>query len=316
MDTSLSTAGHAGTSGTPGTAGISAPRPDPGAGDASESRRRELASFLRNRRERISPEQVGMPPGRRRRTPGLRREEVAQLAAVGVTWYTWLEQAREIQVSGQVADAIARALMLDREERRHLFTLAGAPDPHPLLDCPGMSPAVRVMIDQLEPLPAAVFNSRYDIVAYNRTYGRLVSDLDAMPVENRNLMWLCFTDPCWKERMLDRELNVRLMAAKFRVSMGQHIGEAPWKALLKRLQQASPEFCEVWERHEVLQPEGHVKRFLNPDVGPLTFDFTHLWLGPQAGPRVTTYTPADAATRERLHRLHARILAEQAPVAV
>ena len=88
------------------------------AGAAAEGRRHELASFLRSRRERISPEQVGLPPGRRRRTPGLRREEVAQLAAVGVTWYTWLEQARDIQVSGQVADAIARALMLDRIERR------------------------------------------------------------------------------------------------------------------------------------------------------------------------------------------------------
>ena len=125
------------------------------AGAAAESRRHELASFLRSRRERISPEQVGLPPGRRRRTPGLRREEVAQLAAVGVTWYTWLEQARDIQVSGQVADAIARALMLDHIERRHLFTLAGTADPHPHLDCPGMSPAVRTMIDQLEPLPAA-----------------------------------------------------------------------------------------------------------------------------------------------------------------
>ncbi|WP_405581277.1 helix-turn-helix transcriptional regulator [Streptomyces sp. NBC_01190] len=287
-----------------------------GRGDGGESRRRELASFLRSRRERISPEQVGLPPGRRRRTPGLRREEVAQLAAVGVTWYTWLEQAREIQVSAQVADAIARALMLDREERRHLFTLAGTPDPRPLHDCPGMSPAIRQMIDQLEPLPAAVFNSRYDIIAYNRTYGRMVCDLDAMPVEEHNIMWLCFTDPRWRERILDRELNVRLMAAKFRVALAQHLGEPAWKTLLKRLQQASPEFREVWERHEVLLPEAHVKRFLNPEVGPLAFQCTHLWLGPQSGPRLTTYIPDDQPTRERLDRLYATVLAEQAPIAV
>jgi hypothetical protein len=253
-----------------------------------------------------------MPPGRRRRTPGLRREEVAQLAAVGVTWYTWLEQAREIQVSGQVADAIARALMLDATERRHLFTLAGTADPHPHLNCPGMSPAVQSMLDQLEPLPAAVINSRYDIVAYNRTYGRLVTDLDALPLDDRNLMWLAFTHPEWRERMLDRDENVRLMAAKFRVSMAQHLAEPPWKELLKRLQQASPEFCEAWDRHEVIQPDSHVKRYLNPDVGLLAFDFTHLWLGPQSGPRFTTYTPADAATRERLDRLYATVLAEEA----
>ena len=274
---------------------------------AAESRRRELASFLRSRRERISPDQVGLPPGRRRRTPGLRREEVAQLAAVGVTWYTWLEQAREIQVSGQVADAIARALMLDTIERQHLFTLAGTQDPHPHLDCPGMSPSVRAMLDQLEPLPAAVVNSRYDIVAYNRTYGRLVSDLDVLEPADRNLMWLAFTDPQWRERMVDREENIRLMAAKFRASMAQHLAEPAWKALLKRLQQASPDFCEMWERHEVLQPDSHIKRYLNPEVGLLAFDFTHLWLGPQAGPRVVTYTPVDDTTRERLARLHALV---------
>ncbi|SFF84717.1 Helix-turn-helix domain-containing protein [Actinacidiphila alni] len=285
--------------------------PDVPAAAAAAVRRRELASFLRSRRERISPEQVGLPPGRRRRTPGLRREEVAQLAAVGVTWYTWLEQAREIQVSGQVADAIARALMLDHTERTHLFTLAGTADPHPHLDCPGMSSAVRSMIDQLAPLPAAVVNSRYDIIAYNRTYGRLVSDLDALPVEDRNIMWLSFTDPLWRERMVDREESIRLMAAKFRASMAQHLAEPAWKALLKRLQQASPDFCEMWERHEVLQPDGHLKRYLNPQVGLLSFDFTHLWLGPQQGPRLTTYTPADDLTRERLVRLHELTLAQE-----
>jgi hypothetical protein len=274
-------------------------------------RRRELASFLRSRRERISPEQVGLPPGRRRRTPGLRREEVAQLAAVGVTWYTWLEQARDIQVSGQVADAIARALMLDRNERRHLFTLAGAPDPHPDLDCPGMSPALRTMLRELEPLPSAVFNSRYDIIAHNRTYGRLVTDLDALPYQDRNVMWLAFTDPLWKERMVDREESIRLMAAKFRASMAEHLAEPAWKALLKRLQEASPDFRALWERHEVIQPDNHVKRYLNPDVGLLAFDFTHLWLGPQHGPRLTTYTPVDDVTGERLERLYGLILREE-----
>ncbi|WP_225844709.1 helix-turn-helix transcriptional regulator [Streptomyces sp. HPF1205] len=305
------TAGTAGTAVTlSGGAGFGQDVPAPEA-DAAASRRRELASFLRSRRERISPEQVALPPGRRRRTPGLRREEVAQLAAVGVTWYTWLEQARDIQVSGQVADAIARALMLDRNERRHLFTLAGAADPHPDLECPGMSPAVGVMLDQLEPLPSAVFNSRYDVIAYNRTYGRLVTDLDALPFEDRNVMWLAFTDPLWKERMLDREENIRVMAAKFRAAMAEHLAEPAWKALLKRLQQSSPDFRQMWERHEVLQPAGHVKRYLNPHVGLLAFDFTHLWLGPQNGPRLTTYTPADATTRERLERLHELILRER-----
>src|SRR5262245_17838156 len=130
----------------------------------SDPRREELAAFLRSRRERITPEQVGLPRGRRRRTPGLRREEVAQLAAVGVTWYTWLEQARDIQVSAQVLDAIARALQLDRSERAHLFALAGSADPSPGSDCSGVTPALRMMLDRLEPYPACVQNSRYDVL--------------------------------------------------------------------------------------------------------------------------------------------------------
>jgi transcription regulator MmyB-like protein/helix-turn-helix protein len=293
------------------------PPREPGAdADSAASRRRELASFLRSRRERISPEQVGLPPGRRRRTPGLRREEVAQLAAVGVTWYTWLEQAREIQVSGQVADAIARALMLDQTERRHLFTLAGTADPHPLIDCPGVSPALLAMVGKLEPLPAAVLNSRYDVIAYNRTFGRLVDDLDALPSEDRNIMWLAFTHPAWRERMLDREQNTRLMAAKFRSSMARHLAEPAWKELLRRLQQHSAEFREAWERHEVVLPPSHVKRYLNPEVGVLAFDFSHLWLGPQEGPRLMVYAPADEVTRQRLDELMRIVSAERVPAGV
>jgi hypothetical protein len=106
------------------------------------------------------------------------------------------------------------------------------------------------------------------------------------------------------------------MAAKFRASMANHLAEPAWKELLRRLQQNSPEFREAWERHEVLQPGSHVKRYLNPEVGLLAFDFTHLWLGPQDGPRMTTYSPVDELTRDRLERLHRIVRAEREPVAV
>src|SRR4051812_39715067 len=182
----------------------------------SSIRRHELAAFLRHRREHLTPEQVGLPRGRRRRTPGLRREEVAQLSAVGVTWYTWLDQARDIQVSPQVLDALARALMLDPSERSHLFSLAGALDPAPNAACPNVTPALRAMLDQLGPIPACIQNSRYDILAYNSTYGRLLCDLDARAPEDRNCLWLAFTDPDWRASVVDvAEVN-RVMAAKFR----------------------------------------------------------------------------------------------------
>ncbi|WSM60168.1 helix-turn-helix domain-containing protein [Streptomyces sp. NBC_01707] len=287
----------------PGPAGSAEP-------PETEVRRQELAGFLRSRRERITPEQVGLPRGRRRRTPGLRREEVAQLSAVGVTWYTWLEQARDIQVSPQVLDALARALLLDRSERSHLFSLAGAVDPAPGTECPSITPALREMLWQLDPIPACVQNSRYDILAYNRTYGRLLCDLDAVAPENRNCMVLSYTDENWRTSVVDLPEMNRVMAAKFRASMAEHLAEPAWKALLKRLETASPEFREIWARHEVVGPGGRTKLFRNARVGLVRLDHTDLWLGPSTGPRMVTYVPADEESRERLERLHALALAE------
>jgi hypothetical protein len=272
-----------------------------------EVRRRELAAFLRSRRERISPEQVGLPAMGRRRTPGLRREEVALLAAVGVTWYTWLEQARDIQVSPQVLDAIARGLLLDANEREHLFTLAGTPDPAPPLVCPTITPSVAVVMAQLEPLPCVAVNRRYDILAYNRTYGRLISDLDAIAPEDRNMMLLAFTHPAWKQGLVDYEAATSMMVAKFRSAMADHVAEPAWKALLKRLTLASPEFEAKWNQHEVRTAANGEKRFLNPHVGLLHLEFTTLWLGPRESTRLVSYTPADDEARERLERLHALV---------
>jgi hypothetical protein len=271
----------------------------------SDVRRHELAGFLRSRRERITPEQVGLPRGARRRTPGLRREEVAQLAAVGVTWYTWLEQAREIQVSPQVLDAIARALLLDSSERTHLFSLAGSTDPAPNAECPSITPGLRAMLEQLDPVPACVMNSRYDILAYNRTYGRLFCDLDALSPADRNCLWLSFCNEDWRASVVDiREAN-RLMAAKFRASMVDHLAEPAWKALLKRLETDAPEFREMWAKHEVVDQGGRVKYIRNAHVGLMHLEHTNLWLGPSAGPRLITYVPIDDDARIRLEQLYA-----------
>ncbi|WP_329350953.1 helix-turn-helix transcriptional regulator [Streptomyces sp. NBC_01261] len=270
---------------------------------ASTVRRHELAAFLRHRREHIAPEQVGLPRGTRRRTPGLRREEIAQLAAVGVTWYTWLEQARDIQVSVQVLDALARTLFLDSSERAHLFQLAGAIDPRPATSCAVVTPALQTMLDQLDPIPACLQNSRYDILAYNRTYGMLLCDLDAVPPEDRNCMILSYTHEEWQSSIVHLEKSQRLMAARFRGSMADHLADPTWKTLLKRLR-TSPEFCEVWDRHEVMGASPRRKEFRNTHVGRITVDHTDLWLGPARGPRMVTYAPADEESRARLEKLH------------
>lgn len=268
-------------------------------------RRGELAAFLRSRRERITPEQVGLPRGPRRRTPGLRREEVAHLSAVGVTWYTWLEQARDIHVSPQVLDAVARALQMDRAERGHLFALAGAADPVRGTECAVVTQSMRQMLDQLAPFPAVVQNSRFDILAYNSTYGRLLCDLDALPEEDRNCMWLAFTNADWRASLVELDKTLCVMAAKFRASMAGHVAEPAWKALVARLEAASPEFREIWARQEVVRPVSHTKLFRHKEVGLLRLSATGLWTGPNHGPRMLTYTPDDEESRERLERLQA-----------
>ncbi|MEV3861571.1 helix-turn-helix transcriptional regulator [Streptomyces sp. NPDC050095] len=297
---------HRGDRGGPGGPG------GPGDEDArpAEIRRHELAGFLRSRRERITPEDVGLPRGARRRTPGLRREEVAHLSAVGVTWYTWLEQARDIQVSAQVLDALARTLRLDRSERTHLFRLAGAIDPAPAASCAKLTPELHEMLVQLEPLPACVVNSRSDILAYNRTYGRLLYDLDEIPPEDRNWLLLAFTHEQWRSALVPLDDVLFTLTAKFRAGMADHLADPAWKVVLKRLLDESAEFRALWERHDVVQSvPGKVKHFLNPYVGLLDVVHTDLWLGRDCGARLVTYTPANDTTRERLGKLQELTLA-------
>ncbi|HVV22463.1 MAG TPA: helix-turn-helix transcriptional regulator [Pseudonocardiaceae bacterium] len=273
----------------------------------AEVRRRELAAFLRSRRERITPEQIGLPVSGRRRTPGLRREEVAQLAGVGVTWYTWLEQGRDIHASEQVLAAIAGTLLLDPYERAHLYTLAGQPEPPIARACRAVSPPIHVMLRQLEPIPASVSNARFDILAYNRTYERMVGGLDHIPLEDRNSLVQAFTSPSWRARIVDWDTNAPRMVAQFRASMAQHVAEPSWKCLVKRLRQESAEFERMWQQHEVRPMENFTKRYLNPEVGMLLFDYTILWFGQRSEIKLTTYTPHDDQTWDKVRTLQSRV---------
>jgi transcriptional regulator with XRE-family HTH domain len=266
-------------------------------------RRRELGAFVRSRRERLGPEQVGLPPSRRRRTPGLRREEVAQLAGVGITWYTWLEQGRDIHPSAQVLDAIARTLQFDRYEHAHLFTLAGVSAPTIADGCLGMLRTAQPIMDSLEPYPAALVNAHFDIVGWNRVYASFFSELEALPVEDRNVLWLAFTHPEWRDVIVDRDEILGRTVAEFRAAMAEHLDEPAWKELVARLQRASSEFAALWERHDVQGPESRTKRALHPTVGLLKLDYTNLWLGDRHRTRIVAFTPADERTRKRLEWL-------------
>jgi transcriptional regulator with XRE-family HTH domain len=279
-----------------------------GRGQADDGRRQELAGFLRSRRERIAPEQVGLPPASRRRTPGLRREEVATLAGVGVTWYTWLEQGRDINASPQVLDAVARTLLLDPHERDHLFRLADTADNSGQSECMALSPTVQVLLDQFEPFPACARNARYDVLAFNKAYDDLIGPFGDLPFEERNTLWRMFTNPDCRIRMLDWEEGTRRMVAEYRAAMAEHLAEPAWKCLVSRLSKASPEFTELWDRHEVASPENLTKRYMHAEVGLLKLNYTHLWLGQRLGTRITTYTPADDQTDAKLRALQSRRL--------
>jgi transcriptional regulator with XRE-family HTH domain len=280
------------------TSSTAAATPAPSRHNAAQLRRRELGAFLRSRRERLTPADVGLPAGGRRRTPGLRREEVASLAGVGMTWYTWLEQGRDINASAQVLDALARTMLLDPHERAHLFTLAGVSMRDAADEAQAVSPEIRAVLDQLHPYPAFVTNGRYDVLAYNRAYRALIGDLDALPFEERNTLWIMFTKQTTARCFVDRDSAKPRMVAQLRGAMAEHIADPAWKCLVRRLQNASPEFRELWERHEVAEPENARKRLLHRDLGLLQFNYLNTWLAPRAGTRLVSYIPADDATRD------------------
>jgi transcriptional regulator with XRE-family HTH domain len=281
------------------TAGTSADS----AADAAAAQRRELGVFLRSRRERIRPDEVGFAPGGRRRTPGLRREEVALLAGVGVTWYTWLEQGRDINVSAQVLDAIATALRFDRQERNHLYRLAGLRLGPAQGACSALPASMQKVLDAVSPYPALVLNQRYDILAFNQAYCKVVLDLDAVPVEERNMLWLNFVTNDWKCCFVDAETTKHHMVAAFRAASGDHVGEGPWQDLIQSLLSNSDEFAELWERYDVAAPSTRTKTVEVDGYGLLRIEPINLWLS-QLGPlRATVYTALDEETETKLRQL-------------
>ncbi|MGC4944482.1 helix-turn-helix transcriptional regulator [Kribbella sp. DT2] len=266
-------------------------------------RRRELAAFLRSRRERIQPEEVGFAPGGRRRTPGLRREEVAQLAGVGITWYTWLEQGRDINVSSQVVEAISRTLRLDRLERNHLYTLTGLPTGPVSGECVGLPPSVQKMLDQASPYPGLVVNARYDVMAFNDAYCKIMLDMAQIPVEERNLLWLIFVSKRWQCTFTDADSIKLHMVAGFRAASADHLGEPSWHDLTQRLLAESPEFTDLWNRYDVAAPSNKIKLVDHPRVGLLQVEPVNLWLTRLGQTRATVYTPVDDETEAKFHQL-------------
>jgi transcriptional regulator with XRE-family HTH domain len=255
-------------------------------------RRAELADFLRGRRAKLKPADVGLPSGGRRRTPGLRREEVAQLAGMGATWYTWLEQGRDVRASLDVLEALARALRLNPAERTHLILLGRGEDPPPCKSpAERVSPTLRRLIENLGPNPAFILGRRWDYLAWNDAATALLGDFAAIPRASRNHAWLTFTDPARREMFTDWERSSRVLVAKFRADSARHLGDPAFESLIAALQKSSPEFAKAWQRHEVSRSGEGRKDLRHPVGGMLSFSHAVFHPAEFSEQRLILYSP-------------------------
>jgi transcriptional regulator with XRE-family HTH domain len=270
-----------------------------------DDRRRAFAAFLRSRRERLAPAEVGLPNGFRRRTSGLRREEVAQLAGVGVTWYTWLEQGRRVSPSAEVLEALANALRLDDAERRHLFVLADRPpalrrEAGPeVVDAP-----IRRMLASLSRQPAYVIGRRWDILAWNRAAAAVFGDYARLEGDARNIMHLMFANPAHRAMLPDWPSLAAVTLAMFRADYAPYRGDADFERLISKLRTASREFREWWPRQEIAGHLSGHKRLDHPTAGRMLFEYTTFAVSGAEGLRLAVYTPvAEADTEGKLTNL-------------
>ncbi|MCR8634687.1 MULTISPECIES: helix-turn-helix transcriptional regulator [Paenibacillus] len=241
---------------------------------SANERLHELAKFLQSRRARISPEQAGLPNRGRRRTPGLRRGEVAALSGISVDWYTWLEQARNIQVSAQVLESIVRALQLDSNERKHLFLLALQQLPADLIPSESIiSPKLQSFLDLQGTSPAIVTDQRLNVVAWNKVASMIYGNYEVMSMRERNSVWRTFTSPYIRQLLQETwETHARHRLAQFRANYGKFAGDPWWMELIDELNRASEEFRTWWPEHDVLNgPEGRKINY-HPTVGLIVFD--------------------------------------------
>ncbi|MFT0532661.1 helix-turn-helix transcriptional regulator [Castellaniella hirudinis] len=234
-----------------------------------DTRRRALGAFLRSARGRIRPQDCGLPAGVRRRTPGLRREEIAQLCDISATWYTWIEQGRGISVSADVWQRLADVLRLDRAERHYLFSLAECADPQaghregvPLPD--GLSDCVDRICD-----PAYILDQAWNVLAWNPPLQQL---FDGWPATGRpNLLHYIFMDPAARSLVVDWQERASRVVAEFRADVAAVAGDPALAALVAELQAGNPWFAHCWTRQAVVDREGGTREFQHPQHGLLRF---------------------------------------------
>ncbi len=265
--------------------------------------REELAAFLRTRRDRLRPADVGMPDVARRRTPGLRRQEVAQLAGMSVDYYIRLEQGRGPHPSRQVLAAIGRALMLSADEREYLFRLAGQSPPPTVGPSREISPGIRNLLDSLPDTPAYVVDAKYDILAWNQLATFFVGDLSELPDSDRNMIRWIFRLPATEVPWSDPETVrfTRSTVADLRAAYGRYPFDQGMRDLVTEMLALSGEFAQMWAAHDVESRRPLMKRFDHPIAGPLEFECQILHVG-DTGQRLIVYCAAPGSVTQAAFR--------------
>ncbi|MFI1377922.1 helix-turn-helix domain-containing protein [Embleya sp. NPDC020886] len=284
--------------------------------------RADLGAFLRTRRARLQPEDVGLTRfGERRRVPGLRREELARLAGVSVDYYVRFEQGRAENVSDEVLNAIASALRLNRDEHGHLRDLVRAGSGRresaaaTALPTQRVRPGLRRLLDSMPETPAFVMGRRTDLLAWNSLFALVFIDLDAVPVERRNKAWLVFCDEQLRARYVNWETKAQDVVAYLRLDAGRHPGDPAFTELITELSAASPDFRRLWATHEVRDKTHGGYHLRHPAIGELTLSYESFRTSDDPDQTLVTYTAAPTSPSEAALRAFSPARATPTPPA-
>jgi len=262
-----------------------------------------LGTYLKDRRSRLDPTALGYS-GARRRTPGLRREEVAQRAHISPTWYTWLEQGRGGAASADALDRIARALMLTDVEREHLFLLGlGRPPGARYRATEGVTPRLQKLLDVLEYSPAIVKTPAWDVVAWNKAASVVLTDYGASPPEERNILRKIFLDPQVRAAQYDWDAVARFVVSAFRADTARAGASDEVAPLVEELSRHSPEFAAMWRDKEVRSYGEGVKKIRHAKAGLIAFEYSSFTVDGRPDLAMVVYNPATGADRDKVRSL-------------
>jgi transcriptional regulator with XRE-family HTH domain len=262
-----------------------------------------LGAYLKDRRAKLDPAAFGFPP-ERRRTPCLRREEVAHRANISSTWYTWLEQGRGGAPSADVLNRIARALMLTDVEREHLFLLGlGRPPEVRYRKDEGVTPRLQRVLDALEPCPALIRTAIWDVVAWNRAATVVLTDYGSLPPGQRNILRFIFLDPKVRAAQYDWDSVARFVLGAFRVDAARAGAAAEVEPLVDELCRLSPEFKAMWRDNDVRSHGEGVKHIRHPVLGPVAFEYSAFAVDGRPDLSMVVYNPATPADAEKIRSL-------------